>query len=336
MGISSSLGSSALLPAGLGFRNVVINGGFDVWQRGTSVAMGSTQSSSFLADRWSAYRSGGGATQSRRDASLDGFQYCYRMQRDSGNTGVGKLYAGTSFETSTVMKLQNKFVVFSFYARKGSNYSSTSDIFTTRLYTGTGAECNGLYVGFTNLSTVIEQNSTLTTTWQRFTYSGLMPATVTQTFLEFSYTPTGTAGANDYVEITGVQLEQNYQATPFEQRPYGVELALCQRYYWRSYSSNVYTPYGVGATWSTSNAQCIVVHPTTMRTTVSSIDSSSVGIGQVGLSEFTATLSIAGNATNSDVTSIAVSGTGYPGAGTFVQLIAKNSASSYLGFSAEL
>jgi hypothetical protein len=31
--------------------------------------------------------------------------------------------------------------------------------------------------------------------------------------------------------ITGVQLEQNYQPTPFEQRPIGVELALCQRYY---------------------------------------------------------------------------------------------------------
>ena len=40
------------------------------------------------------------------------------------------------------------------------------------------------------------------------------------------------SGATFY--LTGVQLEQNYQPTPFEQRPYGVELALCQRYYWRS------------------------------------------------------------------------------------------------------
>jgi hypothetical protein len=34
-------------------------------------------------------------------------------------------------------------------------------------------------------------------------------------------------------QITGVQLEQNYQPTPFEQRPIGVELALCQRYFQR-------------------------------------------------------------------------------------------------------
>jgi hypothetical protein len=40
-----------------------------------------------------------------------------------------------------------------------------------------------------------------------------------------------TTGATFYV--TGVQLEQNYQPTPFEQRPIGTELALCQRYYER-------------------------------------------------------------------------------------------------------
>jgi len=44
----------------------------------------------------------------------------------------------------------------------------------------------------------------------------------------------GTSGATWY--ITGVQLEAGDTATPFEHRSYGQELALCQRYYAKSYA----------------------------------------------------------------------------------------------------
>ena len=43
----------------------------------------------------------------------------------------------------------------------------------------------------------------------------------------------GTSGATFY--ITGVQLEKGSTATSFDYRPYGTELALCQRYYESSY-----------------------------------------------------------------------------------------------------
>jgi hypothetical protein len=42
----------------------------------------------------------------------------------------------------------------------------------------------------------------------------------------------GTSGATLY--ITGVQLEKGSTATSFDYRPYGTELALCQRYYCQS------------------------------------------------------------------------------------------------------
>jgi hypothetical protein len=48
---------------------------------------------------------------------------------------------------------------------------------------------------------------------------------------------TGTSGATFY--ITGVQLEKGSQATAFDYRPFGTELALCQRYYETSYPSTV-------------------------------------------------------------------------------------------------
>jgi hypothetical protein len=52
----------------------------------------------------------------------------------------------------------------------------------------------------------------------------------------------GTNGATFY--ITGVQLEQNTSATPFERRLYGQELANCQRYYEKSYPASSAVPTG--------------------------------------------------------------------------------------------
>ena len=45
------------------------------------------------------------------------------------------------------------------------------------------------------------------------------------------------SSANNYFRITGIQLELGSQATAFEHRSYGEELALCQRYYLDAYSS---------------------------------------------------------------------------------------------------
>jgi hypothetical protein len=58
----------------------------------------------------------------------------------------------------------------------------------------------------------------------------------------------GTNGATWYV--TGVQLEQNTSATPFERRLYGQELANCYRYYWQDPVAGLDTPYG-DATYNT-------------------------------------------------------------------------------------
>jgi hypothetical protein len=96
-----------------------------------------------------------------------------------------------------------------------------------------------------NVYTTVTSNIAVTTSWQRFTYTFVMPSAagkVIGTDANSSYTsirlwvPVNTTFVFD---IWGVQLEQNYQPTPFEQRPIGVELALCQRYYYSSYSNGV-------------------------------------------------------------------------------------------------
>ena len=57
----------------------------------------------------------------------------------------------------------------------------------------------------------------------------------------------GTSGATFY--ITGVQLEKGSVATEFERRPYGTELALCQRYYYRCTNYALGLAYNVNVTY---------------------------------------------------------------------------------------
>lgn len=83
----------------------------------------------------------------------------------------------------------------------------------------------------------------------------------------------GTNGATFY--ITGVQLEKGSTATSFDYRPYGTELALCQRYYYRvSAASAQYTDLATGYTNATSQAQLLHVFPVTMRTAPTALEQS--------------------------------------------------------------
>jgi hypothetical protein len=125
---------------------------------------------------------------------------------------------------------------------------------------------------YTGQAIVVDQSVTLTTSWQRFTYTTTALTSYNEYGLFFFSVPTGTAGAADYFDVTGVQLEANYQPTPFEQRPIGVELQLCQRYYYRiDGTSGVFTSVATGGVCtSTVVGRVTTFLPVPMRATTTS------------------------------------------------------------------
>jgi hypothetical protein len=157
------------------------------------------------------------------------------MQRNSGSTDVTATQLGYTLETADSLRFAGKTITVSFWARAGANYSGTSNALYYVLATGTGTDQRLLGSGFTGTAYSVVSLVTLTTSWQRFSYTTTVPSTATEISHYFQANlNAGTAGANDYWDVTGVQLEEGAVATPFEFEDFGTTLAKCQRYYWRS------------------------------------------------------------------------------------------------------
>ena len=256
------------------FRNKIINGNFDFWQRGTS----QTSSGYGSADRWSI-----GHGTSSKTASQQSFA---NGQTDvPGNPKFYLRHVVTSSSGGYVVLTQNiegvetlagKTVTLSFYAKADSNKNIASAY--TRYYGTGGSPSPSTFEDSIGVTT-----HNLTTSWQKFTTTVSIPSISGKTL--------GTNG-NDYLhlviwfdsgstyssrnnslgqqsgtfDIAQVQLEEGSSATPFEHRPPGIELSLCQRYYYRLISEQIFTSFAIGRAFTTTNGTAVVFLPVPMRT----------------------------------------------------------------------
>ena len=254
-------------------KNAVINGGMEIWQRGTSFGTTGTFSTSYTADRWQGYQGGAGTSQttSCQASDLTGFRYFARVQRNSGSTATGYIGLWQTIETAVSIPYAGQTVTLSWYARAGSGMTNANSL-SAWVYSGTGTDepwysATGSTSPASGVVTLLSTGG-IVNGWKRFSITGTLPSNATELGVVFEYFPTGTAGANDYYDITGVQLELGSVPTAFS-RAGGTlqgELAACQRYFVRFNPTFISdAPFGTGIFKTTTAAAHIMNLPVTMR-----------------------------------------------------------------------
>jgi hypothetical protein len=149
----------------------------------------------------------------------------------------------------------------------------------------------------------------------------------------------GTNGATFY--ITGVQLEKGIVSTPFDFRPYGTELQLCQRYYYRLSPGATSRMFSVSGQCATSTAASgYIPFPVTMRTRPTSLEQTGTASNYAVFNSGTGTVACntvpVFNAFSTDGSAMVdVTVASGLSAGNVTLLFSNNSA-AYLGWSAEL
>jgi hypothetical protein len=149
----------------------------------------------------------------------------------------------------------------------------------------------------------------------------------------------GTSGATFY--ITGVQLEKGSTATSFDYRPYGTELALCQRYYYKNFPADINKTFCMSFNATTVLAYGYLQFPVTMRTSPSALEQNGTAnnymIAYLGTSTACSAVPAFVTASPDGSTIQATVSSGLTaGQGSQIRTDATNGATAYLAWSAEL
>jgi len=248
---------TAKITNNLSNRNLIINGGFDIWQRATD--SGSNTTDGYLAaDRWR-LNSSGATKQVTRQAfdlaqtDVPGYpKYYLRFAVTTGNNNVG-----LTQRIEDVRRVQGE-VTLSFWA-KGTNPNGGTFGITNRQDFGSG----GSSVVDTGYGTF-----TVSNTWAKKTFTFTPPSISGKTIGSSSYysvnvfrQPAGDTSTNAYtIDIANVQLEFGGVATDFEKLSYGDELKRCGRYYQQLVDGNT-KALCIVFNWNSTQSQAVLTHP---------------------------------------------------------------------------
>jgi len=309
-------------------KNFVINGGMDIWQRGTTVSFGSFDPR-FLADRWFCFVGTAGNTLSQETTTVpEGARYALKWN-STGAGGSFGVYQG--IETANTIPLAGKTVTVQ--AQVTGTTGKTAALY---LYSSTGVDTTPISVSTTVGNT---GNVSLTSgTFSTLSLTVAVPSNVKT--LKVGLISADSFANTEFVTFGNVQLELGNVATSFTRAgaTIGGELALCQRYYWRQNSdaTAVFAIYGNGIANSTTNCGVAIANPVQMRTTPTTIDAATLQVNDgATVTAVTAAAIIGARSTSKIVSLDATVASGLTVSRGYI-FGANNSSSSYIGFGAEL
>lgn len=212
-----------------GFRNRIINGDMRLNQRAGATYAGPN---GYTLDRMYVNRDGGvaGVTASQQWENFGGVatKYWLLVQRNSGDTSTAEYSVFQPIEGLNTFDFWDNTVTMSVNAcAAGTGVGQT---FTLELWwNASGADVGPSGSGWNVLTS---SAFTLTGGPTLYQASFSVPSSARQVMARIhGAVASGTAGSNEQYYFTEWQLEPGAVATPFERRPLGVEVSLCQRYF---------------------------------------------------------------------------------------------------------
>tara|TARA_Y100001938_G_C8072386_1_gene423912 strand:+ start:902 stop:1858 length:957 start_codon:yes stop_codon:yes gene_type:complete len=226
-------------------RNLIINGDFSISQRGDYSSATAISTAKYYLDRWKTDISGVSATIEHDAVDLPNGITTKSAKIAASSSASGYMQLTQPIETQSFM--DNRKVTISAYVR--SNNANTKirvEGAVSGNFDGTAHTGGGGWELLKETITVIDSVSAFRAgviMWN----SGAI-----------------SISSGDFFEIAHFQVEFGTEATPFEQRSFGDELARCERYF-QVYADTDYTPVAVGITLTATQARVFLNYRAPMR-----------------------------------------------------------------------
>jgi hypothetical protein len=274
-------------------RNVVINGGMQIAQRGTS-STGNTSGGYKTCDRWElSLNSAGTWTVTQSSTCPDGFNNSIKLDCTTANTSLSSnsfLSIRTAFEGRDLRRFAKgttsaKAMTVSFYVKTNKNGTYAVELYdvdntkiATSLYTVSNSNWNryeftipastntGQFNNDNNKSMNLGFILAAGTNYTNGSQYGFFVQGSNLNRAAGHTVNLADSTSNEFY-LTGVQLEEGEIATPFEHRSDGDTLMDCYRYYVKIFTNTSDYPFGYGYKYGPTTHAVSVQLPTRLRGT---------------------------------------------------------------------